>query len=340
MKSKRTIPLGSLIFYFLVIILIIIAFRRFSEIERVTRLFREARPAMLALAIGAQILTYLATAYIYYELLDIYKQKKAVKKGELFRASVVSLFLTQAVPTAGVSGNTFIIYFLNNKRVPMKQSVSIITLELFTYYAAHILLLFFVFLYFVFFLNWAVNGLLLAIGLVGAGLFLLISVLIVFFGSKRFLFFLRKARKFRSVSWILNKIKMGPLFRGSSEAGWESPLEILKNKREFLFWPLVWQIAILLLDAVTILFLFIGFNFHVPFSYIVLVLLLTKIISLVSVLPGALVFFEGSMVLFFSFFSVPLDLAVIITLLFRALSFWLPMPFGLYFYRRTHLEMK
>jgi len=103
-----------------------------------------------------------------------------------------------------------------------------------------------------------------------------------------------------------------------------------------LWQPAFWQLMVFLADTVTIVLLFNGFNFHPPFFGILIGLILTKIIAMISISPGALVFFEGAMVLFYTSFNIPLHLAVIVTLLFRALSFWLPMPFGLFLYR--HLE--
>jgi len=119
-----------------------------------------------------------------------------------------------------------------------------------------------------------------------------------------------------------------------SHEEWESPFEFIKNEKKYLFLPLFFQILIFFVDALTIYFLFMGFNFPVNFLTILAGFVLTKIVAMASFSPGGLVFFEGAMVLFYSSFGIPAQLVLIVTLMFRILSFWLPLPFGVIFYRK------
>jgi len=55
---------------------------------------------------------------------------------------------------------------------------------------------------------------------------------------------------------------------------------------------------------------------------------------MVSITPGALIFYEGGMTLFYTLLGIPAGGAFVVTMLYRALSFWLPMPVGLLLYRK------
>ncbi|HEY6063496.1 MAG TPA: hypothetical protein VIV35_07795, partial [Chitinophagaceae bacterium] len=46
------------------------------------------------------------------------------------------------------------------------------------------------------------------------------------------------------------------------------------------------------------------------------------------------ILYEGSMTFFYVHFGVPVAVAAVATLLYRALSFWLPIPVGFFLYRR------
>ncbi len=157
-----------------------------------------------------------------------------------------------------------------------------------------------------------------------------------------FLFFLiyfsKKIKKHHWLSKILDKIKVQFVDKELLQENWESPWEVVKNRGRQMLLPLFWQIMGIMADSLTISFLFLGFNYQPYFYCVVIGLILTKAISMLTITPGALILFEGAMTLFYTSFGVPLQLALMVTVLFRALSFWLPMPFGLFLYR--HLDRK
>jgi uncharacterized protein (TIRG00374 family) len=93
------------------------------------------------------------------------------------------------------------------------------------------------------------------------------------------------------------------------------------------------QIIVIASDGLTIYALFHGLGITVPAYAILLGLVSAKIISMVPFLPGALILYESSMSFFFVSLGVPLGPAIMITLLYRLLSFWFPIPMGLFLYR-------
>ena len=335
--AKQLFSKASLAFYFLLIILIIVAFFHFTELQKILALVSDIEIEWFALAVIAQLLTYLFMAYGYFDLLILYGNQASIGIQELFKRSIINIFLNQAIPTGGVSGNSFLLSYFHKKELPLQKGFSVIVLNAITYYFSHLVLLFLSF-FVLFMLNpRSLNARLLVGGVFSAVLFTLLLVLSFVFGSKKIMSFVgTKIRAYKWLLYLFNRYKTN--FLGSDgmvvQEEWSSPFEVLKSKTKFLLKPIIWQLAIILADAFTLYFIFLGFNFFPFFIEIIIVLLLTKAVAAVAISPGALVVFEGGMVLFFNAFGIPLSVAIIVTLLFRALSFWLPMPFGLWLYRQ------
>ena len=102
----------------------------------------------------------------------------------------------------------------------------------------------------------------------------------------------------------------------------------------FFFRTLGWQLLTVFADIFTIYALYRGLHLAVPLSFVILCFGLTLVVSMVSIVPGALVFYESAMTLFYVTLGINVHMALIVTLLFRGLSFWLPMPLGFLLYHR------
>jgi uncharacterized protein (TIRG00374 family) len=119
--------------------------------------------------------------------------------------------------------------------------------------------------------------------------------------------------------------------------------DILGN--EILLWPLIksnlpmatrvffLQLAVIAADGFTLYVLFLGMNQPISPFIVLLALICTKVISLIPFLPGSLVLYESSMSFFFASAGVPPGTAIVVTLVYRFLSFWCPIPIGTFLYR-------
>lgn len=331
---QKKISVTRLGFYFLLIILAVFLFFNLTKLEKIFILFREIKPLWLILAIIVQILTYVFTANVFHNLLRVYKYESFISRWELFKASLIALFLNQAIPTGGFSGAGYLLYFFQRKKIPSHESFSVAILETITYSFAHFLLLLFSFFYLFFFQGKTIGKLFLGVGALGAFLFIFLNVAFLLLSSKKMLISVSgKIEKHKWLKSLFNKIRLQFPEKELLMDGWESPWTVIKNKSHYLWRPLFWQLIVILADVTTIFLLFNGFNFRPVFLSVLTGLILTKIVAMVSISPGALVFFEGAMILFYASFNIPIQLVVVVTLLFRALSFWLPMPFGLILYR-------
>ena len=334
---KTKVPRWSLFFSALILLSLLFLFFKFTEIKTVINLLYQIKPVWFFLAVLAQAATYFFTALIYRDILAIYDRKDFSLK-ELYKLSVVGLFITQVIPTAGVSGNSYIATYLNRRKVPPAKSVLAVALEMLTFYSAHLLILIAAFAYLFFYRLKSLSVLIILVTILGALIYILLIGLALFLGSRRVLDLLSgQKEKKRWMSKLFEHLKVfNPQDGAVSENVWAA---FFNNFRRLLP-ALLWQIAIILADAAAVYFIFLGFNFRASLIGVLFGLILTKIVAMVSFTPGSLVFFEGAMILFYSAFGIPLQLSVMATIIFRALSFWLPMPFGLIFYRHLRDNYK
>jgi uncharacterized protein (TIRG00374 family) len=118
----------------------------------------------------------------------------------------------------------------------------------------------------------------------------------------------------------------------------KSPLHHLLEHKISVAKATLYQLCIFIADSLTIFILFHGLG--VPQSIIVvfIALMLTKIISILPVSPGAVILYESGMTFFLVGLGAPLGTAIIVTLLYRVLSFWLPILLGFILYRKFQLS--
>lgn len=329
--KKEKISIASLIFYLLVVITAVIVFLHFTEIEKIFLLFKKIKLIWVILAFATQATTYLFAANIFYYFFVSHKCKSLITYKDLFKASIVSLFLNQAIPTASISGKGYLFYFFQSRKIPSQIAFSAIILETFTFYLSHVFLLLLSIFILIIFKPTKFGDVVWIVAIFGIFLFLFFDALVLLFSKKTMPGLKSKIEKHKNLSFLFNKI-LKLQGKETIMEEWESLWGLLKNR--FLWLAVLWQIMIHLADAATIFILFLGFNFHPPFFAILIGATLAKVIAKISVSPGSLGFFEGAMVFFYVAFSIPFNLTVIVTLLFRALSFWLPMPIGLFLYKQ------
>jgi uncharacterized protein (TIRG00374 family) len=315
--------------FFVVFVLII---KHFSAIEKDFLLLRNVQPFWLAAAIIAQMITYVFAAFIYRFLLQIFHLANLPGLGSLVKASIVSLFFNQTVPSAGISGNAFFFRYISSFNVPAKDTFLLILAELLTYYAAAETLIFMLLLTCLFFTHLPhVIVIALVIGVVA---YLIFSVIIVLVGRENlFSRIYTRLKKSRLLAKLVERRNATSHLKQIGEQGIQLA-KLIKSEKGLVLKVYFLQLTKAAPDAFTLFALFHGMGVSVSFYTVLLCLVCTQIVSLLPFLPGSLVLYESSMSFFFTVLHVPFSSAVVVTLLFRFLSFWVPIPLGLFFYRR------
>ncbi len=328
-KARQKYLLWSFVLFVLISGLVLYYF---SAIKKEFILLEKVQPVWLGIAVSAQIATYGCTATIYYFLLKAYQLKEVPGLRKLFSASLISLFFNQTMPSAGISGNIFFLNFLLRYGAGVSSIVSLIITELLIFYVAMLLVIIFLLLFCMSFTG--VPGVFKGTLAGGALIYLLFGLAIILAGKKNFVYrFLKRIAKVKFLRSLTANINKG--FTQQEIMSQEMKLFIfVKEHKKATLYSFVFQLMLIASDAFTVYALFSGLGVSISLIAVLLGFICAKIISILPFLPGALILYESSMTFFFVSLSVPLHIAVIVTLVYRLLSFWLPMPVGFFLYRR------
>ncbi|HEU4592725.1 MAG TPA: magnesium-translocating P-type ATPase [Steroidobacteraceae bacterium] len=286
-----------------------------SDAEQAARIAERAEPWWLLVAVVLQLLTYVAQGRIWGAIGAAAKFSFA--RGELARLSVAKLFVDQALPMAGLGGTAAVSKYLEERGLAKPAVFAGVVINVASYFAVYVLLLVAALLMF------PLEGAARAAALGTAGLFiagslLLIVMMLVVPGRTGILARLTPRR--------------GPLARLSAAAA-NADIALLHDPG-LLAVAAAWQAAIVLCDAATMLVLLRALGSEVAPASVFASFMISNLFRSMGILPGGLGTFEASSVFTLQLASVPLAAALSATLLFRGLSFWLPMIPGAWLSRR------
>lgn len=324
MKHIRTIWL-----YLLLVLLVYVVAIRFSELQDIIRLFRNAQPFWVVAAVLLQLGTYFSSARAYQEILKSLEFN--VRTGILARLYLAMTFFTHILPVGSFSGTLYFTRVLKRLGLPEGQGAVASLIGALTGYLAFFILLLVSILYL------GISGIRYDINAAELGSVLL-AVVAIFVVADRFIVHREKVAGFlRRLLRFFHFGKRGLVlfdrFCIFMEDLGEGRALFLQKKRQF-FIPVIFQIGVLLLDALTIFVIFLAFGERASFAVILTAYNLARFFGAISFLPGGIGTFEVAQIVTLKTLGVPLATATIVTLFFRLFSFWLPTPVGFYFYRK------
>ena len=296
---------------------LIVATLRFSEERELYRLARDARPWWMLGALLLQSGTYFFQGEIWRVVTRAAHAPLPVRTA--YWLSLGKLFVDQALPSAGVSGNILMAKGLEQRRIPRSVVMAGVVVDTASCYATYVLGL----------------GAALVITLVhhqASGLILFASIPFVIAGVGVSVAVLVLSGRRAGV--LTKKVaRVAPL--GRALALFEEADPGLARQPKLLLEACALQLAILLLDAATIWVLILALGTDAAPSGVFASFMISTLFRIVGVLPGGLGSFEAASVLTLKMIGVGLPVALAATLLFRGLSFWLPMLPGLWFARHV-----
>ena len=296
---------------------VVAAALHFSEAQAFVHLARQAEPGWLLLALILQAATYLAQGEIW----------RSVGEAALwplpllftYKLSLSKLFFDQALPSAGISGTVVLARALEARGMPRAAVMAGVVVNIASYNAVYVVSL-------------------------GAGLLITlvrhqanpliewVSIAFVLYGIAVTFFALALAGPGAERAGNQSgRIRLlGTVMRALKDADTSlsrNPCLLLKAS--------ACQLGIVLLDAATIWVLILSLGIIASPTGVFASFMLSSLFRTVGLLPGGLGTFEATSVLTLKLAGVPLAAALSATLLFRGLSFWLPMIPGLWFSRRA-----
>jgi Mg2+-importing ATPase len=287
----------------------------FSEARQFLDLLQRARPAWLLVALALQSGTYLAQSWIWRTV--AHAGHTPVPAATAYKLSLAKLFMDQALPSAGISGTIVVARALAARGVPAGTVAAGVIVNMVTYHGSYLLCLA------------AALAVAAAAGhargwIVGAwALFALLGIALATAALT-----LSGRRTGALPSWIARLRPLRPALAILNAAD----LRILRSARVIASAAFC-QFAIVLLDAFTLWAVIRATGASAPFERVFASFMISVFLRSISFVPSGLGTFEAASVLTLHLLGLPLPVALSSTLLFRLLSFWLPMLPGLVFSR-------
>lgn len=287
----------------------------FGDAEHFVALARQARPGWLLVALGLQAATYATEAGSWGGVLSRAGVRRPL--GELYALSLVALFTNQMVPTAGVAGTLLVVRAMEQRGIPSATAVSAVLVDLIGYYVAF--------------------GLAVASGVVilwehhdlhplvlaMAGAIVVVGVGI----SAGALWITAPGRS--PPAWTR---RWGPVQRAVDSLLSGDPA-LLRDPR-LLARATALRAGNFAFDALTLWACLKALGVEVSVPPVVAAYVVGALARTLGIVPGGLGTFEGATIGGLALFGVDVEPALAGTLLFRGLSFWLPMLPGLWLGRR------
>lgn len=335
--SKTIFSWSNTIFLILCTAVFYFVIHDFTQLKTISLLFKQVDGRWIVLAIIAQIYTYFSLAFIYYFLMNKFKDRTFVTFVDFIKITIVTVFINQIVPSGGIGGNGFFFNELSKRGVPAKKAFFTIVMECLCLYISLAVLIIVLPIIYISYYG-ALPRLFLIVLLFGLVLFAVLSGIMTILSNKNTLQnVIKKLSRIKFLKHYLQDITFSP--EGTfAEYKTKGPWGVfLKYKKQSLA-IIAGQFGVFFADALTIIALLHGLHVHIAYIVVMLGLLLTFIVASLPISPGSLLIYEGAMTFFYTSMGMPFGTAFIITLLYRVLSFWAPIVLGLLLYKHVQTD--
>ena len=286
---------------------VVYAALRSSEQEQILRLMQRAQPWWVAAAVLLQVLTYATESGIWLRVGEASGHRLSRRKA--FELSVAKLFVDQAIPSAGVGSGVFVAKALEQRQMPERAVKAAVLLNFASFYLSFVMAMALALVMMI--RHGHVHRVILGTAVVSLVFASAVSALLL-----------------AASGHGLNRV-----------AGWLSHLPVLRKVYAYLATAdpklvrgprllrdtILLQLAIIVLDVGTIWALIASFGIKAPIGAVFTSFMIASMVRMMGIVPGGLGTFEASSVLMLRLAGVDLPVALSATLLFRGLSFWLPM---------------
>lgn len=295
---------------------LILVVTHLSEEEEFLRLLQQIDLYWLGLALLLQSGTYLLQGIVWRVVAGA--KGWALSLGKSFELSLAMLFVDQALPSGGISGVAVVSGALTRMGMPRAVVASAVLVDVAMYhlaYASCMTLALAVALHLACLPGWV-------------NLAMLIFVL-VDFGVAAFLIYLPNG----GMKWV--QARLHRFTRVTRLLQWveHAPQSSFQNHR-VLFLAFSMHAMIFLLDAATIWVAARALGVPASVGGVFASFMVSNLFRTIGIIPGGLGTFETASVMALKSIGMPLSVGLSATLLFRGLSFWLPMLPGLVCSRR------
>ncbi len=300
---------------------VVFAALHLAEERSYVQIVERAVPAWLLVATALQFATYAAEGQVW----RLIARAVGVPLGfwDAYKLSLAKLFVSQALPSAGLSGTVVAARALSQRGFSRATVMGGFVVDVASYYAAYVVSLGVAMVVAV--ARGHSSAAILSIAAVVAAFAIAMTVVLLVFAGREPPARLRKLLPFSLAERGLDLIR-------------DADTKLTRDMR-LLLRAGAFQMGIILLDTTTMWFLILALGTVAPPTAVFVSFMTSSLLRTVGILPGGLGTFEATSVFTLSVAGVPIAVALAATLAFRALSFWLPMIPGLIYSRALTREL-
>jgi Mg2+-importing ATPase len=299
------------------LIAVIVAAIHYAEQRAFVGLMERANPAWVIVAIALQAGTYVAQGAVWRRVASAADYRLSWRT--TLELSLAKLFADQALPSAGLSSSVLVARALEQRRIASGAVRASVVINIASYHLAYVLTLTAALA--VLFARHEAN----TVVLTTAVLFLLFSIglaaAVLALAGRPHERLARAVRGLRGVRTTLDFVS-------------RADAHLVRGARVIVDTTL-WQAAIVVLDATTMWVLIRALGATASPGGVFAAFMVASLFRTMGIVPGGLGTFEATSVLMLRMTGVDLAVALSATLLFRGLTFWLPMLPGYWFSRRV-----
>jgi Mg2+-importing ATPase len=289
---------------------------QFTDVESFTRLLTQAEPLWLVGALALQVLTYMAQGQVFRVVLKAGAQPLSL--WEAGKLSVMKLFVDQALPSSGISGAFAVVASFVRLGFAKPLVLASLVLDLSGYFLAYAVSVGVALP--VVILQGHATPTVISACLVFVAVSLLLAVITPRLAGNRHLVAHLPGQHFSIVARIAS------LLTGADKQ--------LVRSRGLLWRITLLELLIIVLDSATLWVLVRALGVSAPPLGLFAGFMLASVLRSIGIVPGGLGAFEAAAVVTLHWIGVNIAVALSATLLFRGLTFWLPMLPGLWLAHR------
>ena len=330
MNQKLKFNPQTIIISGLIAIGIYLLFPKIIGLPQTAKLLIKVNKFYIILALGAEILSYGAAAWLLGIILSRLGHRVAF--WIRFKIGSISAFAIHFFPLGTFGEGMIDYYFLKKQRVATGAILLMLILRIIFTYAAFLL----IFLYSLVLVPTTPH---LPLSPKLISLFLLclifIGVLYLFYSYKNKARFRVVWRRLISLANFFLRISKKEIGKDQENSVFEKIYEgigLFGAKKRSSILALLAGIFYWLGDVACFFFVFLSFGYRIDFGVLIFGYSAATLFGLISFIPGGLGVTEASLALIYSGMGVPSAIALMSILVFRFFSFWIWIPFGLYSY--------
>jgi len=326
MKNKY-LKIGQIIFLVVLVIFVVYVFFHFAEISKIPGILKGLKWYYLLILLVFEALFLINRGNIFQVLYNRLGIKLNLKEATLLFTASYSLNVL--IPTGGFSGISLFLAHAEKQKTSKSRVLLINLLFYFINFVSLAFLLLFAITY-LFVVGKMENYYLISFAVLLLIILIFLAAIIVFIYFPRpFEIFLRKILSL--INGILKMFKKNipqnkiPLIL--------TELEYLKTSifvDKKLFWQPFWLFILgNIYEIVSLYLIFVALGVNPPLVALVAAYAIGLLFMIVSITPAGVGVVEVLMSLVFVSFGMPLEISVLAILIFRIITFWLPLPVGI-----------